>query len=239
MNALTAWLSDPANWQGPNGLPARLLEHVGYSLGATLLATALALPVALWIGHTGRGRLLGVQLANIGRAVPTFGILLGAFVAFGYGLVPVYAALVALAIPPIVVNTVVGIGQVDRDVREAAEGMGMRARQVLLRVEVPLAAPLVMAGIRTSAVQVVATATLAAIVGLGGLGRPIVDGLAQGAAYAPRARAMVVAGALAVALLALVTEFALGAVERALTPPGPAIERRAGRPAAGGHPGGG
>ncbi|HWH33653.1 MAG TPA: ABC transporter permease [Egibacteraceae bacterium] len=220
MSALAQWLSDPASWWGPGGLLARTLEHAGYSLGTTLAAVAVTLPVALWVGHTGRGRLAAVQLANIGRAVPTFGILLGAFVAFGYGLAPVYAALVALAIPPIMVNTVVGVGQVDPEVREAAEGMGMRGWQVLLRVELPLAAPMVMAGVRTAAVQVVATATLAAVVGLGGLGRPIVDGLAQGAAYSPRAQAMVVTGAIAVALLALAAELGLSAVERALTPPG-------------------
>lgn len=238
MSALAAWLTDPANWQGPGGLLTRMVEHAGYSAGATLVAALIALPPALWLGHRGRGHLLAVQLANIGRAVPTFGILLGSFAAFGYGLLPVYAALVALAIPPIVVNTIVGIGQVDRDVREAAEGMGMRGTQVLLRVELPVAAPLVMAGVRTAAVQVVATATLAAVVGLGGLGRPIVDGLAQGAYYAPQPRAMVMAGALSVALLALLTEFGLGAVERALTPAG----MRAARPdraAAGAAPGGG
>lgn len=216
MTALWHWLADPAHWSGPNGLAQRLAEHVGYAAAATAFAAALVLPVALWIGHTGRGRLVAVQIGNLGRAVPTFGLILAAFTLFGYGLTPVYIALVALAVPPILVNTVAGIRQVDPEVVEAARGMGMTGAQVLWRVELPIALPVLMAGIRTSAVQVVATATLAAVIGLGGLGRPIIDGLAQGVAYNPDARAMVIAGALGVALLSVLTEWGLSAVERRL-----------------------
>jgi len=213
-----AWLSEPARWQGANGIPVRVAEHVGYSIGATLVAMAVAVPVALWIGHTGRGGLVAVNVANIGRAVPTFGLILGAFVVFGLNLVPVYIALVLMAIPPILTNAYVGIREVDADVKEAAAGMGMTGWQILWRVEVPVALPLIFSGIRTSAVQVVATATLAAFVGLGGLGRYIIDGLAQGAGTNPSARAMVIVGSLLVALLSLLTELVLGRAERAVAP---------------------
>lgn len=216
MTALWRWLADPLHWSGPNGLAQRIAEHVGYAAAATAFAAVLVLPVALWIGHTGRGRLLAIQVGNLGRAIPTFGLILAAFTLFGYGLTPVYVALVALAVPPILVNTVAGIRQVDPEIVEAARGMGMTEAQVLWRVELPIALPVLMAGIRTSAVQVVATATLAAVIGLGGLGRPIVDGLAQGVTYNPEARAMVVAGALGVALLSVLTEWGLAAVERRL-----------------------
>jgi osmoprotectant transport system permease protein len=213
---LWAWLNEAARWQGANGIPIRVWEHLGYSIGATLVAMAIALPLAFWIGHTGRGGLVAVNVANIGRAVPTFGLILAAFVLFGLNLIPVYIALVLMAIPPILTNGYVGIREVDPEVREAAEGMGMTEWQVLWRVEIPVALPLIMTGIRTSAVQVVATATLAAFVGLGGLGRYIIDGLAQGAQNNPRARSMVIVGSLLVALMAIATELLLDRVERLL-----------------------
>ena len=219
MTELVQWLSDPVNWQGPAGVPMRVIQHMGYSIGATVLATAIALPLALWLGHTGRGGTVAINVANIGRAVPTFGIILAAFVAFGFNLIPVYAALVLMAIPPILTNGYVGIREVDADVREAAAGMGMTGREVLLRVELPMALPLIMTGIRTSAVQVVATATLAAYIGLGGLGRYIIDGLAQGGARSPgAARSMLLVGAATVAILSILTELALGRLERIVAP---------------------
>ncbi|MPZ74125.1 MAG: ABC transporter permease subunit [Nitriliruptorales bacterium] len=208
------WLSDATRWSGTNGIPARLLEHIGYSIGATVIAMVIALPLAFWIGHTGRGGTLAVNVANVGRAIPTFGLILGAFVVFGLNLIPVYIALVLLAIPPILTNAYVGIREVDAEVREAAEGMGMTGAQVLARVEIPVAMPLIMTGIRTSAVQVVATATLAAFVGLGGLGRYLIDGLAQGVQFNVAARSMVIVGAALVALLAVLTEFLLDQLER-------------------------
>ena len=201
------WLTDPAQWSGPDGIPVRTLQHLWYSLLATAIAAAIALPIGILIGHTGRGAVLAVNLTNLGRAIPSLGIIILTFTLVGFGIVPVVVALTALAIPPIVTNSYVGIRSVDRDVREAAEGMGMRGRQVLWQVELPVAMPLIMAGIRTSAVQVVATATLAAYVGLGGLGRYLIDGLSQ------RDLAQVVGGAILVAVLSLATELVLGRVQ--------------------------
>jgi osmoprotectant transport system permease protein len=174
---------------------------------ATGIAAAIALPIGIAIGHTGRGALLAVNLTNLGRAIPSLGIIILMFTVFGFGIAPVLITLFALAIPPIVTNSYIGVRSVDPDVRQAAEGMGMRGRQVLWQVELPMAMPLIMAGIRTSAVQVVATATLAAFVGLGGLGRYLIDGLAQ------RDIAEVVGGAILVAALSLLTELLLGRVQ--------------------------
>jgi osmoprotectant transport system permease protein len=207
VNEVVAWLTDPAQWSGPDGIPVRLLQHVWYSLLATAIAAAIALPIGIWIGHTGRGALVAVNLTNLGRAIPSLGIIILMFTLVGFGIVPVLVALVALAIPPMVTNSYIGVRSVDRDVREAAEGMGMRGRQVLWRVELPVAMPLLMAGVRTSTVQVVATATLAAYVGLGGLGRYLIDGLSQ------RILSQVVGGAILVALLSLATELVLGRVQ--------------------------
>jgi osmoprotectant transport system permease protein len=201
------WLTDPANWSGNAGIPVRTLQHVWYALAATGIATAIALPIGVFIGHTGRGALVAVNLTNLGRAIPTLGIIILVFQLAGYGFIPVLVSLVALAVPPIVTNSYIGIRSVDRDVRDSAEGMGMRGRQVLWQVELPVAMPLIMAGIRTSTVQVVATATLAAYVGLGGLGRYLIDGLSQ------RDLPQVVGGAILVALLALATELVLGRVQ--------------------------
>jgi osmoprotectant transport system permease protein len=207
INDVLAWLTDPAQWSGPDGIPVRTLQHLGYSLVATVIAAAIALPIGIFIGHTGRGALTVINLANQGRAIPALGILFLMFFLFGFGVVPILAALTALAIPPIVTNSYIGVRSVDPEVREAAEGMGMRGRQVLWKVEVPVAMPLIMAGVRTSTVQVVATATLAAVVGLGGLGRYLIDGLAQ------RDLPQVVGGAILVAVLSLATELVLGRVQ--------------------------
>ena len=207
VNEVLAWLTDPAQWSGPDGIPVRTLQHLWYSLLATAIAAAIALPIGVYIGHTGRGALFAVNLTNLGRAIPSLGIIILMFTIFGFGIVPVLVTLFALAIPPIVTNSYIGVRSVDPDVRQAAEGMGMRGRQVLWQVELPMAMPLIMAGIRTSAVQVVATATLAAYVGLGGLGRYLIDGLAQ------RDLAEVVGGAILVAVLSLLTELVLGRVQ--------------------------
>jgi osmoprotectant transport system permease protein len=202
VNEVIAWLTDPAQWSGPDGIPVRTLQHLWYSLLATGIAAAIALPIGVFIGHTGRGAVFAVNLTNLGRAIPSLGIIILMFTLVGFGIVPVLVALVALAVPPVVTNSYVGVRSVDPEVREAAEGMGMRGRQVLWKVELPVAMPLIMAGIRTSTVQVVATATLAAFVGLGGLGRYLIDGLSQ-----------VVGGAILVAVLSLLTELALGRVQ--------------------------
>jgi osmoprotectant transport system permease protein len=214
VNEVIAWLTDPAQWSGPDGIPVRTLQHLWYSVLATVIACAIALPIGVFIGHTGRGATFAVNLTNLGRAIPSLGIIILMFTVFGFGIAPVLVTLFALAIPPIVTNSYIGVRSVDPDVRQAAEGMGMRGRQVLWQVELPMATPLIMAGIRTSAVQVVATATLAAFVGLGGLGRYLIDGLAQ------RDLAEVVGGAILVAVLSLLTELVLGRVQALVVPKG-------------------
>ena len=208
------WFLDPAQWQGDAGILHRTYEHVLMSGLSVLTAAMIALPVGIAIGHFGRGGILAINVSNIGRAVPSFAVLVIAVQLFGIGALPAFIALVALAIPPMVTNSYIGMREVDQDVREAARGMGMRERAVLLRVELPIALPLIMAGIRTSAVNVVATATLAALVAWGGLGRFIVDGL--GLQDYP----MLFAGAVMVALLSLIVEFSLAGVQRLSTPAG-------------------
>ena len=202
------------------GIPTLVLQHILYAAVPLAAAVVIALPLGMWVGHTGRGGTFAINLTNVGRAIPSLGVVIIAFIAFGLGFWPVYITLVAMAIPPIVTNTYVGIRQVDPEVREAAEGMGLSGMQILRRVEIPIAMPVIMAGVRTSAVQVVATATLAAYVGLGGLGRPIFSGLATNVQASPTARTLVFGGVVAVALLAIATEKALGLVERKLVPDG-------------------
>ena len=197
---LITWLTDPANWQGPNGVPIRLLEHLQLTGIALLIAGLIALPIGLFLGHTGRGGVLVVGAANIGRALPSYALLLIFFPIFGFGLEAPVLALVLLSIPPILTNTFVGMREVDREMVEAGEGMGMTALQLVARLELPAARPVILAGIRTAAVQAVATATLAALIAGGGLGRYIVDG------FALRDDGRLLAGALFVALLAIATE---------------------------------
>jgi osmoprotectant transport system permease protein len=206
---LLRWLTSPAQWTAPGNvhIPERVAQHLAYSVVATLVAAAIALPIGIGIGHLNRGGVFAIQLSNLGRAIPSLGIILLVFAAVGLSVIPVLVALTALAIPPIVTNSYVGMRSVDPEVREAAEGMGMTGWQVLWRVELPVALPLVMAGVRTSAVQVVATATLAAYVGLGGLGRYLIDGLSQ------QDLSQVLSGAVLVALLSLLTELALGRLQ--------------------------
>jgi osmoprotectant transport system permease protein len=208
------WLTDPAHWQGSDGIPTRLSEHLHLSVESVLIGAVIAVPVGVALGHYGRFGNLAIAISNVGRAVPSFGILVLAFMVFGLGDTPIIIALTALAIPPMVTNSYVALREVDPDVKEAARGMGYRGLAQLVRVELPLAVPLIMAGIRTSAVQVVATATLAALIAGGGLGRYIVDGFAQ------QDYTKTSAGAVLVALLALATEASLWALERVLVPRG-------------------
>ena len=212
--AVFRWFTDPANWSGSGGVPSLLLEHLYYSLSATLLAIAIGLPIGVYVGHIGRFGTLAINISNIGRAIPSFGIIILAFFVAGLGFIPVLVALTALAIPPILTNTYVGVRSVDPDVRDSAEGMGLTGWQVLKEVEFPVALPLIMAGIRTSAVQVVATATLAAFIGSGGLGRPIIDGIAL------QNTAEVVAGAILVAAFAFAVEYALAGLQKAVVSDG-------------------
>lgn len=209
------WLTARAQWRGEQGIPTRLLEHVGLSAAVLVVALALALPLGLWLGHRGRGATAVVALANVARAVPSFGLIVLGVVAFGIGAGPVVVALVVLAVPPILVNTSTGVREVDADLKEAAWGQGLSGMQLLRQVEVPAAVPLILAGVRTASVLVVATATLAAVVpGVGGLGPYIVDGIGQ--QDFPKA----VGGAVLVAALAAITEGALAVVQRLATPAG-------------------
>jgi osmoprotectant transport system permease protein len=208
------WFAAPAHWQGAGGIPTRIGEHVQMSLAATLTATLVALPIGLALGHLGRGGPLAINVSNVGRALPSFAILVLAVQLVGIGATPAFLALVALAIPPMVTNSFVGMRDVDPQLRDAARGLGMSELRVLLRVELPNALPVVMAGVRTAGVQVVATATLAALVGWGGLGRFIVDGISQ------RDFVQVFAGALLVGALSAATEVALAGLQLLLTPAG-------------------
>ena len=177
INGIWAFLSDSANWHGEDGIPARLLEHLGYSFGSVLIALLVALPLGLYIGHTGKGAGAVVGIANSVRALPTIGLLylavlllqakLPANIAY---LGPAILTLVVLAVPPILSNTYAGVDGVDPAVRDAAYGMGMSGPQVLARVEAPNALPLIFSGLRSAVLQVIATATIAAYVSLGGLG---------------------------------------------------------------------
>jgi osmoprotectant transport system permease protein len=192
----------------------RTLEHLQLSGWSLLIALVLALPLALVLGHTGRGAFLAINSSNIGRALPSLG-LLAIFVslpAFGLTDRATIAALAALGIPPILTNAYTGIREVDRDVVEAARGMGLTETAILTRVELPLGLPVILAGIRTAASQVVATATLAALIGGGGLGRFIIDG------FHTNDTVKVVSGAVLVALLSVATEVSFALVERSVRP---------------------
>jgi len=214
------WFTTAEHWRGDFGVPHRLAEHAAMSLAAVAAAMLIGLPLGIWLGHRGRGGALAINLTNVGRAVPSLAILaltqqaIGLSGWPGFGARPAFVALVALAVPPLVTNAYIGMRGVDPDVLEAARGMGMTGGEVLWRVEVPIALPLVMAGVRTAAVQVVATATLAAVTAWGGLGRFIVDGFGQ------QDNAQIVAGALLVGLMALVTEVALAQVQRRIVSAG-------------------
>jgi osmoprotectant transport system permease protein len=181
-----AWLANPEHATGPEGIAARLAEHIGISALSMLLAIVVALPAGLYIGHTRRGVSVAIALANIGRAIPSLaliGLIVPITQAFdpglGFFLYPTLLAMSILAIPPILLNAFAGVSEVDAELVEAARGMGFTERQILRRVEIPLALPVILGGVRSAAVQVIATATLGAIFGLGGLGRFIVDGIAQ------------------------------------------------------------
>lgn len=221
MNLLWQWLADPAHWQGGDGIPVRIAEHLGYSAVTLLVAAVIGLPLGLWIGHTGRGRLVLVNVVNGMRSVPTLGLLFVAVLLVGpllagdvAFLVPSIFVLVVLAVPPIMAGTYAGVGSVDAAARDAARGMGMRPLEVLFRVEVPCALPLIFGGLRSAALQVVATATLAASVSLGGLGRFLIDGQAY------RDYGEMAGGALLVAALAMVVDLAFAGLQRAVVSPG-------------------
>jgi osmoprotectant transport system permease protein len=216
------WLTTKANWSGSDGVLHRLSEHLYFSGVSLGIALVLALPAAVVLGHYGKGGAIAINISNAGRAIPTFAVLTLLLVAIGSGSDwPVIVSLVLFAVPPLVTNAYVGMREADRGVVEAARGMGMTDSQLLFRIELPLAFPLIWTGVRSAAVQVVATATLAAMAGFGGLGRIITAGFNR------QITAQVVAGAVLVAVLALLVEGVFLALQRLLDP-----MRRRNRPGA-------
>jgi osmoprotectant transport system permease protein len=211
-----SYLLDGAHWNltAPGSLPQLLLSHLGYVALALLIGTVIALPVGLYIGHTGRGSFIAINAGNAGRSLPTLGLLMLMVTLLGLGLTPVLIALTVLVIPPILTSAYAGMRTLDQRVVDAARGMGMRPWQVLLRVEFPMALPVLMGGFRSAALQVVATATVAAAVGLNGLGRLLIDGLAV------NDYSRVLAGAIVVAVLAIVLDLFFALVQRWIVSPG-------------------
>lgn len=215
------YLNDPLSWTRPRGIIDLLGEHLAISGAAVLSAAIIALPVAVILGHTGRGGGFTVALSNVSRAVPTLALLtVFAVTPIGFGNRATTIALALFAIPPILTNTYVGFREVDRDILESARAMGLAPTQVVFRVELPLAVPAIMTGLRTAAVQVVATATLAALVGGGGLG--VIINLAFG----QQDEGLLLAGAILVGLLALLTEMLLVLLSRLVTPRGSQVRQR-------------
>jgi osmoprotectant transport system permease protein len=216
---LGQWLTDPTHWHGSTGVPTRLVEHLEYTGLAMLFALVIAVPIGVVVGHTGRGGFAVVGVANGLRALPSLGLLTIVVLASGLGLAPPILALTVLGIPPLLAGTYAGIRAVDPAVVDAARGVGMREWQVLLRVEIPNAMPLIFGGVRSAALQVVATATIASAVGLGGLGRFVIDGNNAGAG-SPDGYPQMAAGAIVIAVLALVVEGVLEVVQRLAVSPG-------------------
>ncbi len=226
LTATAAWLADPANWQGANGIPQRALEHVALSGASVLVAALLALPLGLWAGHRGRFAWLVVSSANAWRALPSFAVI-GLLVPFttlldpqaGFTTYPTLVAMILLAFPPLLVNSYQGVAGVDRELVDAARAMGLRERQILLDLEVPVALPVIATGIRSAVIQVVATATLGAIFGFGGLGRYIVLG------DATQNDGELFGGVVLVAALALGSFAFFSLLERLMVSPGLAASR--------------
>jgi osmoprotectant transport system permease protein len=223
---VVTWLSQSDRWQGADSIPTRVAEHLLMSGVALVIAVAIALPVGIWLGHTGRGGVVAINVANVGRALPSLALLalclpFAFALGLGLGFWPTMFALVPLGMPPILTNSYAGLRAVDRDTTEVARGMGMRESQVLRQTELPIAAPIIIAGVRNSAVAIVATATLGAVVASGGLGRYIVDGLAR------QEDARIFVGALLVALLAITVEITFGIFERIVVSPGIQAQQRA------------
>jgi osmoprotectant transport system permease protein len=214
------FLTTSANWWGPNGILQRVSQHVQMFGVVMVVACLIGIPLGLVIGHGRRGDFIAVNAAGSGRAIPSFAVLAFVFpftlryLPGNIGYWPTLIALIVLGIPPLLTNAFVGVRGVDADTLEAARGMGMGERQVLLGIELPLAAPLILDTMRTVAVQVVATATLGAVVGWGGLGRFIVDG------FATENSGEILGGAILVAILAILVDVAFALLARALRPQG-------------------
>lgn len=216
-----------ANWSGPSGLTARILEHLLYTVVAVVASAVIAVPMGMIIGHTGRGTFLVVTGVNALRALPTLGVLLLGVLLWGLGLVPPTVALMLLGIPPLLSGTYAGIANVGRDIVDAARSMGMTEARILLRVETPNAMPLILGGLRTATLQIVATATVAAYASLGGLGRYLIDGIKVRQFY------IALVGALMVTLLALLLDAVLAFAVWASVPGTGRLRRRLPATAAG------
>lgn len=211
------WFGDADNWQGTNGIPNRTIEHMRLSAMALAAAAAIAIPMALVLGHIRGFADYSVPVVNIARAIPSFAIIALALpfsirAGLGIGFWPTFLALVLLAIPPIFTNAFTGVQSAERPLIEAGRGMGMRSTEIMLHLELPLAAPLIVTGLRIAAVQVVATATLGALVGWGGLGRYIIDG------FSVQDNVRVFSGALLVAIASILTDLAFGVLQRYVSP---------------------
>ncbi|UDY24456.1 ABC transporter permease [Nocardioides sp. Kera G14] len=206
------WLTDSAHWQGDDGVTHRLLQHLGYTGLTVVIAAAIAIPIGLWIGHTGRLRWLAVGLSGALRALPTLGLLTLVVLWRGIGLTAPLITLVVLAVPPLLAGAYAGLESIDRRTVDAARAIGMTEWQILIRVEVPLAAGLIVAGLRSATLQVIATATIAAYIGLGGLGRFLIDGVAV------RDYPQTLAGSLVVVVTALVVDAVFAGAQKLATP---------------------
>lgn len=210
------WLNDPLNWTNPGGLLDRLQEHLVITFWAVLIGCVVGLPLGIWLGHRGRGGGAVVTVANLTRALPTLALLtILPLTPLGFGKLPVIIALAVFAVPPLLANAYTGLRSVDPETKDAAIGMGLSGGQLLRRVELPLSVPYLAAGLRTAAVQVVATATLATFVNGGGLGQIITAGFGLGINVGGN---QIVAGGIAVVLLALLVEGLFALVERLVTP---------------------
>jgi osmoprotectant transport system permease protein len=208
------WLSAAQQWHGPGGIPDRVLQHLYYSAASLLVAALIAIPLGLLIGHTGRGAFLVVNLANAWRSIPTLGLLVLAVLSLGFSPLAWLIPLVVLAIPPILVNTYEGVAGIDPGLRDAAQGMGMTSWQLVRKVEIPVSLPLIVLGLRTGAIFTVSTATIAAYIGKGGLGRYIIDGLAA------KDYSQVAGGAALVVVLALAVQALFIGLRRLVVPAG-------------------
>lgn len=223
LNDALSYIFTAANWSGPAGLGARILEHLEYTAVAVVFSVLIAVPLGMVIGHTGKGTFLVVTGVNALRALPTLGVLLLGVLLWGLGLIPPTVALMLLGIPPLLAGTYSGIANVDRNVVDAARSMGMTESRILLRVETPNAMPLILSGLRTATLQIVATATVAAYASLGGLGRYLIDGIKIREFY------LALVGALMVTLLALVIDALLALAVWASVPGTGRLSRRSGR----------
>ncbi|HEU0087137.1 MAG TPA: ABC transporter permease subunit [Pseudonocardiaceae bacterium] len=232
VNEVLAWFGDPAHWRGPGGVPMRVAEHLYYTVVTVLVAVVIAVPLGLAVGHTGRGGVVLVGLTNAMRALPTLGLLTFLFLLLGSADVATVVALVVLAVPPVLAGSYAGVQSVQREIVDAARGMGMTSTQCLWQVELPAALPLLLGGLRSAVLQVVATTAVAAYLGLGGLGRLLLDGL-RSLDYP-----QMVAAALLTAALAVLLDLLLAGMARLVVPTGVRLSAAsaggAGRPRGGG-----